>query len=274
MPIKKYKPVTPSQRHLNLIDRSHLSKEKPIKSLTVGLKKTGGRNHFGRITAFKTNGGHKQKYRIIDFKRKDLNGTVQAIEYDPNRSSFIARIKGDNNDLTYILAPHKLRPGQRVESGKNVPVKIGNAMPLKNIPVGTLIHNVELKPGNGGQLIRSAGGYGQLIQKIDDRNLTRVKLVSGEHRLIPSDSMATIGILSNLDNSNQKIGKAGRSRWLGIKPTVRGSAMNPIDHPHGGGEGKTGPGRHPTTPWGKLTKGPKTRKIKKNNPMIIQKRNK
>ena len=272
MPIKKYKPTTPSQRHLNLIDRSELSKKKPVKSLTVGLTKSGGRNKFGRITAFRTNGGHKQKYRIIDFKRKNLNGTVQEIEYDPNRSAFIARIKGDDNQLSYILAPHKLKPGQRVESGKNVPIKIGNALPLINIPIGTLIHNIELKPENGGQLIRSAGSHAQLIQKIQDRNLTRIKLISGEHRLIPSDSMATIGIVSNLDNSNQKIGKAGRSRWLGIKPTVRGSAMNPIDHPHGGGEGKTGPGRHPTTPWGKLTKGPKTRNKNKNNPMIIQKR--
>ncbi len=272
MPIKTYKPTTPSQRHLNLIERSGLSKEKPVKNLTVGLTKSGGRNHFGRITAFRTNGGHKQKYRIIDFKRQNLNGTVQTIEYDPNRSTFIAKIKGDNNDLSYILAPHKLKVGQRIESGKNATIEIGNALPLSHIPIGTLIHNIELKPGNGGQLIRAAGSYAQLIQKIKERNLTRVKLISGEHRLIPSNSMATIGILSNLDNSNQKIGKAGRSRWLGIKPTVRGSAMNPIDHPHGGGEGKTSPGRHPTTPWGKLTKGPKTRSKKKNNPLIIQKR--
>jgi len=268
----KLKPNTPGQRGTVLVSKKHLSKEDPYKPLTRPISKTGGRNNQGRITSRRIGGRVKRKYRIIDFKRKNLNGTVQEIEYDPNRSAFIARIKGDDNQLSYILAPHKLKPGQRVESGKNVPIKIGNAMPLINIPVGTLIHNIELKPGNGGQLIRSAGSHAQLIQKLKDRNLTRIKLISGEHRLIPSDSMATIGIVSNLDNSNQKIGKAGRSRWLGIKPTVRGSAMNPIDHPHGGGEGKTGPGRHPTTPWGKLTKGPKTRNKNKNNPMIIQKR--
>lgn len=272
MPIKKYKPITPSQRGLSLIDRNELSKTKPVKSLTKGLSKKGGRNNQGKITSFKKSGGHKNKYRQIDFKRRGLNGYVEGIEYDPNRSTFIARIRSDEGTLHYILAPHKLDIGKRIESGKNAPIAIGNALPLLYIPVGTLIHNVELKPGHGGQLIRAAGSYGQLIQKFEKAKLIRVKLVSGEHRLVSSECWATIGILSNLDNSNQKLGKAGRKRWLGIKPTVRGVAMNPVDHPHGGGEGKTSGGRHPVSPWGKLTKGTKTRSVKKVNPLIIQKR--
>jgi large subunit ribosomal protein L2 len=272
MPIKKYKPITPSHRGLSLIDRKDLSNDKPIKSLTKGLNKKGGRNHQGRITSFKKSGGHKNKYRIIDFKRRDLNGYVEKIEYDPNRSAFIACVRCDNGNLRYILAPNKLAIGQRVESGPRASINIGNSLPLMNIPVGTLIHNIELKPGQGGQLLRAAGCYGQLIQKFEETNMARIKLVSGEHRLIPGDCIATIGILSNIDNSNQKLGKAGRKRWLGVKPTVRGVAMNPVDHPHGGGEGKTSGGRHPVTPWGKLTKGTKTRNVKKFNPLIIQKR--
>ena len=272
MPIKKYKPITPSQRGLSLIDRKILSKDKPVKTLTVGLTKKGGRNHQGKITSFKKSGGHKNKYRLIDFKRKNLNGYIEQIEYDPNRSTFIARVRSDEGKLSYILAPNKINIGQRIESGKKASINIGNTLPLSHIPVGTLIHNIELKPGHGGQLMRAAGSYGQLIQKFEKANLTRIKLVSGEHRLIPSECLATIGVLSNIDNSNQKLGKAGRKRWLGVKPTVRGVAMNPVDHPHGGGEGKTSGGRHPVTPWGKLTKGPKTRSVKKVNPLIIQKR--
>lgn len=185
---------------------------------------------------------------------------------------FIARIRSDGGDLRYILAPNKLAIGQRIESGLKANISVGNSLPLSKIPIGTLIHNVELKPGHGGQLLRAAGSYGQLIQKFEDTCMARIKLISGEHRLVPSDCIATIGILSNVDNSNQKLGKAGRKRWLGVKPTVRGVAMNPVDHPHGGGEGKTSGGRHPVTPWGKLTKGTKTRNVKKVNPLIIQKR--
>ena len=272
MPIKKYKPITPSQRGLNLIDKSNLSNDKPVKSLTKGLNKKGGRNNQGKITSFKKSGGHKSKYRKVDFKRRELNGYIETIEYDPNRSAFIARIKSDEGNLSYILAPNNLEVGKRIESGKNATIAVGNALPLSDIPVGTLIRNIELKPGRGGQLMRAAGGYGQLIQKFESKSLTRVKLMSGEHRLVPSDCWATIGVLSNIDNSNQKLGKAGRKRWLGVKPTVRGVAMNPVDHPHGGGEGKTSGGRHPVTPWGKLTKGTKTRSVKKINPLIIQKR--
>ena len=272
MPIKKYRPITPSQRGLSLIDRTSLSNDKPVKSLTKGLTKKSGRNHQGKITSFKKSGGHKNKYRIIDFKRRDLNGYVEKIEYDPNRSAFIARIRSDGGDLRYILAPNKLAIGQRIESGLKANISVGNSLPLSKIPIGTLIHNVELKPGHGGQLLRAAGSYGQLIQKFEDTCMARIKLISGEHRLVPSDCIATIGILSNVDNSNQKLGKAGRKRWLGVKPTVRGVAMNPVDHPHGGGEGKTSGGRHPVTPWGKLTKGTKTRNVKKVNPLIIQKR--
>jgi len=197
---------------------------------------------------------------------------VEKIEYDPNRSAFIARIRSDGGDLRYILAPNKLAIGQRIESGLKANISVGNSLPLSKIPIGTLIHNVELKPGHGGQLLRAAGSYGQLIQKFEDTCMARIKLISGEHRLVPSDCIATIGILSNVDNSNQKLGKAGRKRWLGVKPTVRGVAMNPVDHPHGGGEGKTSGGRHPVTPWGKLTKGTKTRNVKKVNPLIIKKR--
>ena len=274
MPIKKYRPITPSQRGLSLIDRTSLSNDKPVKSLTKGLTKKGGRNHQGKITSFKKSGGHKNKYRIIDFKRRDLNGYVEKIEYDPNRSAFIARIRSDGGDLRYILAPNKLAIGQRIESGLKANISVGNSLPLSKIPIGTLIHNVELKPGHGGQLLRAAGSYGQLIQKFEDTCMARIKLISGEHRLVPSDCIATIGILSNVDNSNQKLGKAGRKRWLGVKPTVRGVAMNPVDHPHGGGEGKSAGGRHPVSPTGQSAKGLKTRTNARTDKFIVRRRNK
>jgi large subunit ribosomal protein L2 len=271
MALKQYNPMTPGQRGLVLIDRSELWKGKPEKSLVKGKTKTGGRNNKGRITTRHIGGGHKQKYRMVDFKRRP-NGaaTVERIEYDPNRTAFIALIKYEDGTLSYILAPQRLNTGDKVESGEKVEVKPGNAMPLKNIPVGTIIHNIEMKPGKGGQIARSAGGYAQLVGK--DAGYAQVKLRSGELRLILGDCIATIGALSNADHQNQNFGKAGRSRWKGIRPTVRGVAMNPVDHPHGGGEGKTSGGRHPVTPWGKPTKGAKTRSKKKVNKLVLRTR--
>ena len=268
--MKNYNPTTSSQRHLILIDRTGLSKDKPVKSLVKGNNKTGGRNNQGKLTSFRKGGGHKKKYRKITFKRQGLNGTVEAIEYDPNRSAFIAKILTDYNKWAYILAPHELQLGQRVESGERAPFEIGNALPMRKIPIGSDIHNIELEPGRGAQFLRAAGTFGTLVEKIQDSDLVRIKLRSGEQRLIHKDALATIGIVSNIDNKNQKLGKAGRSRWLGKRPVVRGVAMNPVDHPHGGGEGKTSGGRHPVTPWGRLTKGPKTRRIKKPNPFRLQ----
>lgn len=272
MALKKYSASTPGQRQLIAVDKSELWKGKPERSLISGLRKTGGRNNLGRITAFKVGGGHKQKLRTIDFLRtKDgVVATVERIEYDPNRSAFIALVQYSDNTKAYILAPQKLAAGDKIISGNDVDIKIGNAMPIKNIPVGTLIHNVELKPGKGGQMARSAGSYIQLVGK--DGNMALLKLRSGEVRMVNLDCRATIGSVSNPDNQNRKIGKAGRSRWLGIRPTVRGVAMNPIDHPHGGGEGKTSGGRHPVTPWGKSTKGKRTRKNKSTTRMIVRRR--
>lgn len=272
MGLKKYSASTPGQRQLIAVDKSELWKGKPERSLISGLRKTGGRNNLGRITAFKVGGGHKQKFRTIDFLRtKDgIVATVERIEYDPNRSAFIALVEYSDKTKSYILAPQKLAAGDKIVSGNDVDIKIGNAMPIKNIPVGTLIHNVELKPGKGGQMARSAGSYIQLVGK--DGNMALLKLRSGEVRMVNLDCRATIGSVSNPDNQNKKIGKAGRSRWLGIRPTVRGVAMNPIDHPHGGGEGKTSGGRHPVTPWGKSTKGKRTRKNKSTTRMIVRRR--
>jgi large subunit ribosomal protein L2 len=272
MALKKYSASTPGQRQLIAVDKSELWKGKPERSLISGLRKTGGRNNLGRITAFKVGGGHKQKLRTIDFLRaKDgVVATVERIEYDPNRSAFIALVLYSDSTKAYILAPQKLSAGDKIVSGNDVDIKIGNAMPIKNIPVGTLIHNVELKPGKGGQMARSAGSYIQLVGK--DGNMALLKLRSGEVRMVNLDCRATIGSVSNPDNQNRKIGKAGRSRWLGIRPTVRGVAMNPIDHPHGGGEGKTSGGRHPVTPWGKSTKGKRTRKNKSTTRMIVRRR--
>jgi large subunit ribosomal protein L2 len=272
MALKTYKPVTPSTRGLVLIDRSQLHKGRPVKELTEGLKKTGGRNHFGRITTRHIGGGHKRRYRMVDFKRRkfDVSATVERIEYDPNRTAFIALIKYDDGELAYILAPQRLKAGDRVVSGEKADIKPGNAMPLKSIPVGTIIHNVELKPGKGGQMARSAGSFVQLVGK--DQGMALVRLSSGEQRLVQAECMATIGAVSNPDNQNTKLGKAGRKRWMGIRPTVRGVAMNPIDHPHGGGEGRTSGGRHPVTPWGKNTKGKRTRNNKRTQNMILRRR--
>jgi len=272
MALKHFNPVTPAQRQLVLVDRGELWKGKPVKQLTKGLSKSGGRNNRGRLTAFRTGGGHKRSYRIVDFKRNkfDVAGTVERIEYDPNRSAFIALIKYSDGELAYILAPQRLAPGDMVISGERVDIKPGNALPLKNIPVGTIVHNIEMKLGKGGQLARAAGAYAQLIGR--DGGYAQLRLRSGELRLVPADCLATIGAVSNPDHQNVVIGKAGRSRWLGKRPSVRGVAMNPIDHPHGGGEGRTSGGRHPVTPWGKGTKGTKTRSRKKSNKYILRSR--
>ena len=275
MGLKVFRADTPSKRGLIQVDRSKLWKKGPVKSLTVGLKNKGGRNNYGRITVAHQGGGHKRLYRLIDFKRsiKDVEGTVQRIEYDPNRTAFIALIKYNNTgDICYIIAPNNLNVGDTVISGENVDIKVGNSLPLKNIPVGTIVHNVEMKPGKGGQLARSAGSALEVVGK--DSGYVQIKLVSGELRLILAECYATIGSVSNSDQQNTKIGKAGRNRWRGIRPCVRGVAKNPVDHPHGGGNGKTSGGRHPVTPWGKSTKGKKTRHNKSTDRFIVKRRNK
>jgi large subunit ribosomal protein L2 len=272
MALKTYKPKTPSLRELVLVDRSELWRGKPVKNLTEGKKKTGGRNNTGRITGPHRGGGHKQRYRLVDFKRRkfDVPATVERLEYDPNRSGFIALVRYSDGELSYILAPQRLKVGDSVVSGQRVDVKPGNAMPLGNMPVGTIIHNIELKIGKGGQLARSAGTFAQLVGK--DSGYAQVKLSSGEVRMVHAECMATIGAVSNPDQQNVNYGKAGRMRWMGYKPVTRGVAMNPIDHPHGGGEGRTSGGRHPVTPWGKPTKGKKTRKNKSTDKMIVRRR--
>jgi len=272
MALKTFKPSTPGQRQLVLVDRSELHKGRPVKKLTEGLRSKGGRNNHGRITMRWRGGGHKQRYRLVDFARRkfDMVATVERLEYDPNRTAFIALIKYDDGEQSYILAPQRLQPGDKVVSGERVDIKPGNAMPLKNIPVGTIVHNVELKPAAGGQLARSAGTYVQLVGR--DAGLALLRMSSGEVRMVRTECMATIGAVSNPDQQNISIGKAGRNRWKGRKPSVRGVAMNPIDHPHGGGEGRTSGGRHPVTPWGKSTKGKKTRHNKKTDGMILRRR--
>lgn len=261
MALKNYKAVTPALRQLITIDRSELWKGSPLKSLTTKVKESAGRNNIGHITVRHKSGGHKKSFRVIDFKRDKFNveAVVERIEYDPNRTAFIALLKYSDGVYSYILAPHKLSVGEKVMSSRSlIDVKVGNSMPLSVIPIGTIVHNVELKPGCGGAVSRSAGTYAQLVGK--DGGYALVKMQSGEIRLFLLDCMATIGSVSNLDNKNISIGKAGRSRWLGIRPTVRGVVMNPVDHPHGGGEGKTSGGRHPVSPTGKSAKGKKTRK--------------
>jgi large subunit ribosomal protein L2 len=260
MALKTFNPTTPSQRQLVIVDRSELWKGKPEKTLTVGLKKKGGRNNNGRITTRHIGGGHKRSYRVIDFKRSkiDVSATVERIEYDPNRTAFIALLQYDDGEKSYIIAPQKLKAGDKVVSSVDADIKPGNALPLRKIPIGTIIHNVEMKPQKGAQLARSAGTYVQLAGR--DGDYAQLKLSSGELRMVRSECWATIGAVSNPDQKNINIGKAGRSRWLGIRPTVRGVVMNPVDHPHGGGEGKTSGGRHPVTPWGVPTKGKKTRR--------------
>ncbi len=271
MALKQYKPTTPGRRGLVLVDRSELHKGKPVKALTKGLSKSGGRNNHGRITARRRGGGAKRSYRIVDFKRNRFEAaTVERLEYDPNRSAFIALIKYGNGDLSYILAPQRLAAGDSVVAGDRVDVKPGNAMPLASMPVGTIIHNVEMKPGKGGQIARSAGTYVQLVGR--DQGYAILRLTSGEQRLVQAECMATVGAVSNPDNSNIKLAKAGRNRWLGKRPSVRGVAMNPVDHPHGGGEGRTSGGRHPVTPWGKPTKGKRTRSTKKPSSKLILRR--
>ncbi len=274
MALKKYKPRTPSLRQLVTVDRSGLWKGKPVKTLTVGLTKSGGRNNNGRVTAFNRGGGHKRTYRKIDFKRTkfDMKATVERLEYDPNRTAFIALIKYEDGELAYILAPQRLNVGDSVIAGEKVDVKPGNAMPLRSIPIGTIVHNVELKVGKGGQIARSAGTYVQFIGR--DQGYALLRLRSGETRMVRAECMATIGSVSNSDHSNINLGKAGRSRWLGRRPNVRGVVKNPVDHPHGGGEGRTSGGRHPVTPWGKPTKGKKTRSNKTTDKYIVRSRHK
>jgi large subunit ribosomal protein L2 len=271
MALKTYKPTTPGQRQLVLVDRSELWSGKPVKELTEGLRQKGGRNNLGRITQRWRGGGHKRRYRIVDFKRrKEGAAEVVRLEYDPNRSAFIALIRYEDGELSYILAPQRLKGGDKVVAGEKVDVKPGNAMPMRNIPVGTIIHNVEMKPGKGGQLARSAGTFIQLVGR--DAGYAVLRLASGEVRMVRGECYASIGAVSNPDQQNISIGKAGRNRWLGRKPSVRGVAMNPVDHPHGGGEGKTSGGRHPVTPWGKPTKGKKTRHNKGTDRYIVRRR--
>ena len=272
MALKQYKPTTPSQRSLVLVDRSTLWKGKPEKFLTEGLRKKGGRNNTGRITARRRGGGHKRRYRIIDFKRRkyDVSATVERLEYDPNRTAFIALIRYEDGESSYIIAPQRLGPGDKVVSGESVDIRPGNAMPMKNIPVGTIVHNVEMKVGKGAQIARSAGAYVQLVGK--DQGYAQLRLNSGELRMVRAECMATVGAVSNPDNQNIKLGKAGRKRWMGKRPSVRGVAMNPVDHPHGGGEGRTSGGRHPVSPWGKPTKGKRTRANKKTDRLIMRRR--
>ncbi len=272
MALKKYKPTTPGQRGLVLIDRADLYKGRPEKTLTQGLTKKGGRNNTGRITARRIGGGTKKLYRIVDFKRRkwDMPATVERIEYDPNRTAFIALVKYEDGELNYVLAPQRLAVGDKIVAGAKVDIRPGNAMPLSGMPIGTIIHNVEMKPEKGGQIARSAGSYAQFVGR--DGGYAQIRLGSGELRLVRQECMATVGAVSNADHSNQNFGKAGRTRWKGKRPSVRGVAMNPIDHPHGGGEGRTSGGRNPVTPWGKPTKGPRTRNNKETDRLIIRSR--
>ena len=272
MALKTFKPVTPSLRQLVIVDRSDLYKGKPVKTLTEGKSSKGGRNNMGRITVRFRGGGHKQAYRLVDFKRRKLDvvGKVERLEYDPNRTAFIALIRYADDTLAYILAPQRLSVGDEVVAGQQVDVKPGNAMPIANIPVGTIVHNVEMKIGKGGAIARSAGTYAQIVGR--DQGYVILRLNSGEQRLVHGQCFATIGAVSNPDHMNTSIGKAGRSRWLGRRPHNRGVTMNPIDHPHGGGEGRTSGGRHPVTPWGKPTKGKKTRSNKSTDRFIVSSR--
>lgn len=274
MALKKFNPVTPSQRQLVMVDRSKLWKGSPEKGLTEGLKKTGGRNNTGRITSRFRGGGHKRRYRMIDWTRRkwDIEATVQRLEYDPNRTAHIALIKYDDGEVAYILAPQRLAEGDKVVAGEKTDVKPGNAMMLKNMPVGTIIHNVEMKPGKGGQMARSAGTYAQLVGR--DQGYAQIKLASGELRVVRAECMATVGAVSNPDHMNENLGKAGRNVWKGRRPHQRGVSMNPVDHPLGGGEGRTSGGRQPVSPWGQKAKGLKTRTNKATDKYIIRRRKK
>ena len=274
MSLKIFKSYTKSTRGTVLVDKSELWKGKPLKALTVGKSSSGGRNNLGRITSRRRGAGHKNKYRIIDFYRKkdDMKAKIERIEYDPNRSAYVALVKYEDGVYNYILAPNKIKTGDEVISGRNKDIKFGNCMPLSDIPAGTNIHNIELTPNGGAKLVRSAGSSAQ-ISGVDE-NYCIIKLGSGEIRKVISTARATIGSVSNSDHQNIKIGKAGRNRWKGKRPSVRGVAMNPVDHPHGGGEGKTSGGRSPVSPWGQSAKGLKTRKNKRTNKFIISRKKK
>jgi large subunit ribosomal protein L2 len=273
MALKKYNPVTPGTRQLTLVDRSELYKGKPVKALTEGKTSAGGRNNLGRVTVRFRGGGHKKAYRLVDFNRRGklgISAKVERLEYDPNRSAFIALVRYSDDTLSYILAPQRLAVGDEVVAGETGDIKPGNAMPVSAIPVGTIVHNVETKIGKGGQLARSAGTYAQIVGR--DQGYVIIRLNSGEQRLVNGACFATIGAVSNPDHMNVSYGKAGRMRWMGFRPHNRGVAMNPIDHPHGGGEGRTSGGRHPVTPWGKPTKGKKTRANKRTDRFIVSSR--
>ncbi|MGB8277789.1 MAG: 50S ribosomal protein L2 [Methylovirgula sp.] len=274
MALKTFKPVTPGLRQLVIVDRKDLYRGKPVKQLTEGKSSSGGRNNNGRVTVRFRGGGHKQSYRLVDFKRRKLNvpAKVERIEYDPNRTAFIALIRYADDELSYIIAPQRLAVGDEVISGQQVDVKPGNAMPMANMPVGTIVHNVEMKIGKGAAMVRSAGNYAQIVGR--DRSFIILRLNSGEQRLIQGQCFATVGAVSNPDHMNTSIGKAGRKRWMGRMPHNRGVSMNPVDHPHGGGEGKTSGGRHPVTPWGRPTKGKKTRSNKATDKFIVTSRHK
>ena len=272
MALKQFKPTSPGRRGLVLVDKSDLHKGGPIKSLVEGLTKSGGRGGGGRIAVRFRGGGAKRLYRKVDFKRRkfDMPATVERLEYDPNRTAFIALIRYEDGELAYILAPQRLKAGDVVIAAEKADVKPGNAMPLRGMPIGTIIHNIELKPLKGGQLARSAGAYAQLVGR--DAGYAQIRLGSGELRMVQDSCMATVGAVSNQDHMNQVLGKAGRKRHMGFRPHVRGVVMNPVDHPHGGGEGRTSGGRHPVTPWGKPTKGSKTRSNKTTDKYIIRSR--
>src|SRR5215469_15045888 len=272
MALKQFNPTSPGRRGLVLVDKRELHKGKPEKSLIEGLNKTGGRGGGGRIAVRFRGGGAKRLYRKVDFKRRkfDVPATVERLEYDPNRTAFIALLKYADGELAYILAPQRLKVGDQVVAAEKVDVKPGNASPLRSLPIGTIVHNVEMKPMKGGQIARSAGSYVQLVGR--DAGYAQIRLGSGELRMVPDSCMATVGAVSNPDHMNESLGKAGRVRHMGRRPHVRGVAMNPVDHPHGGGEGKTSGGRHPVTPWGKPTKGRKTRTNKTTDKFIIRSR--
>ncbi|WP_421931204.1 50S ribosomal protein L2 [Phenylobacterium sp.] len=272
MALKHYNPTSPGRRSLVLVDRSELHKGGPVKSLVQGLTKSGGRGGGGRIAVRFRGGGAKRLYRMVDFKRRkwDMPATVERLEYDPNRTAWIALIKYEDGELSYILAPQRLKVGDQVIASEKADVKPGNAMPLRGMPIGTIIHNIELKPLKGGQVARSAGAYAQLVGR--DAGYAQIRLGSGELRMVQDTCMATVGAVSNQDHMNQVLGKAGRTRHMGFRPHVRGVVMNPVDHPHGGGEGRTSGGRHPVTPWGKPTKGSKTRTNKTTDKYIIRSR--
>jgi len=274
MAVRAYKPTSPGRRFQTVSDFEEITRRTPEKQLVVPLKKTGGRNNYGRITARYIGGGHKRMYRLIDFKRdkRNIPATVASIEYDPNRTARIALLHYRDGEKRYIIAPLDLKVGDQVLAGEQADIRPGNALPIRKIPVGTMIHNIELRAGKGGQLIRSAGASGQIAAK--EKNYAHIKLPSGELRLVHVDCYATIGQVGNLDHANVAIGKAGRTRWLGRRPRVRGVAMNPVDHPMGGGEGRSSGGRHPCTPWGKPTKGYRTRKNKRTSKFIVRRRTK